>query len=230
MAMPNMSKMIGPLPLGAWLLVGAGGIGIALYTRNQNANATDTTALDGSGDAPDSAPSQYIQTQPPDGTGDVGGPPTDNDAWGTQAINYLIASGYDPAISDSAIRKYLASEALGAQEYTLVIVALRHLGATPELLPPPYFGPPTLPKPKPTPAPTPKPKPPPKPTPKPKPKPKPVPKPQHRTYKVQHGDTLWSISKHYYHNGALWPRIYHANTKLIKNPNRIQVGWVLTIP
>lgn len=51
-----------------------------------------------------------------------------------------------------------------------------------------------------------------------------------KTYKVKRGDTLWAIAKKYYGSGAKYPTIVNANKKLIKNPNKIQVGWKLTIP
>ena len=51
-----------------------------------------------------------------------------------------------------------------------------------------------------------------------------------RTYTVKRGDTLWAIAKKYYGNGAQYPKIVNANKSKIKNPNLIQIGWVLTIP
>lgn len=51
-----------------------------------------------------------------------------------------------------------------------------------------------------------------------------------KKYKVKKGDTLWAIAKKYYGSGAQYPKIVKANSKLIKNPNLIQIGWVLTIP
>ncbi|WP_227437464.1 LysM peptidoglycan-binding domain-containing protein [Clostridioides sp. ES-S-0006-03] len=51
-----------------------------------------------------------------------------------------------------------------------------------------------------------------------------------KTHRVGKGDSLWSLAKKYYGNGDLWKRIYDANKKLIKNPDIIQDGWVLTIP
>ena len=53
------------------------------------------------------------------------------------------------------------------------------------------------------------------------------------TYKkhtVKRGDTLWAIAKKYYGSGAKYTLIVNANKSKIKNPNRIQVGWVLSIP
>ncbi len=51
-----------------------------------------------------------------------------------------------------------------------------------------------------------------------------------RTYTVKSGDCLWKIAKQFYGNGAQYNKIYEANRDKIKDPNKIQVGWVLTIP
>lgn len=51
-----------------------------------------------------------------------------------------------------------------------------------------------------------------------------------RTYTVKKGDCLWKIAKQFYGNGALYTKIYDANTKAIANPNLIYVGQVFVIP
>lgn len=51
-----------------------------------------------------------------------------------------------------------------------------------------------------------------------------------RTYTVKRGDTLWKIAKQFYGNGALYTKIYDANTNKIANPNLIYVGQVFVIP
>ena len=51
-----------------------------------------------------------------------------------------------------------------------------------------------------------------------------------RTYTVKKGDCLWNIAKKYYGNGALYTKIYDANTSKIANPNLIYVGQKLVIP
>ena len=58
----------------------------------------------------------------------------------------------------------------------------------------------------------------------------PAPKTQPKTHKVVKGDTLWGLSKKYYGNGSQYMKIYNANTNILKNPNIIQIGQVLTIP
>lgn len=47
---------------------------------------------------------------------------------------------------------------------------------------------------------------------------------------VKSGDTLWGIAAKYYGNGSQYNKIYKANTKLIKDPNKISIGWKLLIP
>lgn len=50
------------------------------------------------------------------------------------------------------------------------------------------------------------------------------------TYTVQSGDSLSKISKHFYGDAHEYMRIYYANKDKIKDPDKIQVGWELTIP
>ena len=49
-------------------------------------------------------------------------------------------------------------------------------------------------------------------------------------YTVQKGDTLSNIAKRFYGDSSKWKIIYTANNNLIKDPNLIIDGWVLTIP
>lgn len=53
---------------------------------------------------------------------------------------------------------------------------------------------------------------------------------ENKTHTVVSGDTLWGIAKKYYGNGALYTKIYEANSGMIKNPNLIYPGQVFTIP
>lgn len=50
------------------------------------------------------------------------------------------------------------------------------------------------------------------------------------TYTVVKGDCLWNIAKKFYGSGAQYTKIYNANKGIIKNPNLIYPGQVLTIP
>lgn len=233
MAGMDLGKQMGPLPMGAWIVVVGAGLGIAYYTRNSGKNApipvTDTSGDPGVGTG---AVSDWVQTGPPSDSGNDTGPViATNDDWGRAAVNLLIAKGYDPTASDQAIRNYLSGSALSVTERALVNIALVALGSPPTPLPP---GPslPGIPTPKP---PTPKPPKPPTPTPKPPPH-----KPKVRYYTVVHNDNLWNIAKRYYGNPLKWVSIYNANRfghrradgtmGMIKTPNLIYPGWKLIIP
>jgi hypothetical protein len=51
-----------------------------------------------------------------------------------------------------------------------------------------------------------------------------------RTYRVVKGDCLWNISLKFYNKGSLWPRIYDANRKIIRDPHWIFPNQVFVIP
>lgn len=54
--------------------------------------------------------------------------------------------------------------------------------------------------------------------------------PMATTYTVVEGDNLTKISKNIYGKASKWTLIYEANADKIKNPDKLKVGTVLTIP
>jgi nucleoid-associated protein YgaU len=50
------------------------------------------------------------------------------------------------------------------------------------------------------------------------------------SYVVRSGDSLWAIAERLYGNGALWPAIYHANARIIANPDLIYPDQQFSIP
>jgi len=55
-------------------------------------------------------------------------------------------------------------------------------------------------------------------------------KAERRTYVVQSGDTLASISRRFYHSSTRWKEILDANRKSIEDPEKLRVGQSLIIP
>ncbi len=55
------------------------------------------------------------------------------------------------------------------------------------------------------------------------------PTPDFITYVIQRGDTLWRLAARYYGTGRFWTRIYQDNQAILRNPNLLRVGQVLTI-
>src|SRR6266545_2008064 len=51
-----------------------------------------------------------------------------------------------------------------------------------------------------------------------------------RTYVVQSGDTLFSISRKFYKSSKHWKKILEANRKNIRDPKKLTVGETLVIP
>jgi len=51
-----------------------------------------------------------------------------------------------------------------------------------------------------------------------------------RSYTVKSGDTLSKIAKEFYGDANAYHRIFEANRDKLKDPNKIDVGQVLTIP
>jgi LysM repeat protein len=51
---------------------------------------------------------------------------------------------------------------------------------------------------------------------------------QPSTYKVQKGDTLWSICEKYYGDATLWPKLWEMNP-FVTNPHLLKPGDVLTL-
>lgn len=221
----DLSRKVGPLPMGGWIAIVGGAIGFYEYRKNQNtvAPVIDTSATGVDSAVGDGSVGGFSSTMPSDNTTGIAPAPLTNEDWAQLRGNQLIAKGFNPAIVDSALRKYLdGSVGMSAQEFAIITEALA-MGLPPMILPAPAFAPPTIPKatiPSPTPIPS-------KGKPVVIPKPKPVSKPAVRHYTVKPGDTLSGIGKKY---GVSWQSIFNANKNKIKNPNVIHVGWILVIP
>jgi hypothetical protein len=146
MALPEfLTKKVAGAPAGVWI-VGLGGIvGFYLYTKNKSAGTTVAPATTGTGsggtvDASglgDYTPAGGFAGSSTDSTSSTSNTTyTDNNAWGTAAINYLVGHSYDAGTANQAITLYLASEQLTTQQQAMVNVVIGALGAPPQLVAP----------------------------------------------------------------------------------------------
>lgn len=224
---PDFSQKIGPLPLGAWVAIAGGGIGLYMLHRNKAAAAAAPASIDptasivGTGGA-GAVSESYVPT-----TGGVTTTTpaklTSNTQWGSQAFSWLAALGMNPTMADSAIRNYLDGRTLSVQENALISQVLGKYGTPPEQLPaaPPVpvvtpISPPPAP-----PAPAPVVQAPPQPV--------GIAPPRVNTYTVQRGDTLSGIAARYPDPAITWQSIFNANRGTINNPHLIYPGQVITI-
>lgn len=130
----DLGKQVGPLPLGAWVVVVLGGVGIAYYARQNNMEpepAVDTGGQPGVGDG---TVGGWVPNTP--ATGGTETPsPTNNEEWAYRAKQHLLAKNYPATTANSAIDKFVAGLQLSVQEYAMVGVAIAAIGAPPQTLP-----------------------------------------------------------------------------------------------
>lgn len=233
----DLGKQIGPLPLGAWVVVVGTGIGIAVYTRRQSVPTIEYEDGSSPVGVGEGGSGMWVDLTPPTESAALAPAIVTLEDWGKAAIRYLIAEGYDPGIADSAVRKYLAGEQLSLREFTLIGLALAKIGPTPVILPPPYYDTPPLPKEtKPiTSNPS---------TPVINPPPTTNPTSAFRYITVEkwpaQNSTLSGISKTAYGTYSRWPDLYNANRAgtiradgtpgMVVNPDLIYAGWRILIP
>jgi LysM repeat protein len=234
----DLGKQIGPLPLGAWIAVVGGGLAITYWQRNAGSN-------DGGGEVPeDTGPDAndvgtgpgWTAVPPPSTAPTDGNTPKfeSNEAWGQAAINWLIAQGYSPGISSSAITKALNGGVdingvkMSIQEWSLWSLALTKFGSPPypvNVAPPTNVPGPINPSPKP---PTPKP---------PTPKPPSNKVPPYYDVVAKRGDSVSKIAARYHKD---WRTVWNFNLRYrppataailrARGPNVIFAGTHIWVP
>lgn len=241
----DFGKQVGPLPLGAWVIVVGGGLGIAVWQRRSAATSDPTPVQDTSGDTGvGTGPGAVGITVPILPGTDTGAITYDtNEAWGQAAINWLIAQGYNPGVSSSAITKALnggtdvSGNKMSVQEWSLWSLALTHFGSPPYpvTVSPPTSVPGPVTKP-PSPVPLPSPKPPPT---KPKPPWRPPTEkvPPYHVVTAVHGDTISKIAGRSHKD---WRTVWNFNLKYrskataaimrARGPNLIFAGTTIWVP
>lgn len=148
-------KKLGPFPVTVWVGILGGGLVLGLVARHFTKSSPAPATVDPNADATGIAAVRLVADPGGSGAGTTPtGKPTTNLVWGQMAVEYLIGSGQDPALSQRAIGLFLEGQAVTAQEQALISAAIRALGPPPESTPPVQVVPPKDP-PGPPPIPTP---------------------------------------------------------------------------
>ncbi len=143
-----LGKQVGPLPLGAWVAVVGGSLGIAYYARNamgspynegsELSGAYTPDAIYGSGGSGIVGIGDGAAPEGPIALATI----TNNDEWAARVYRELIASGYNILTVDTMIRKVLEGLPLTQQEQQLYAIAIQKVGPLPTV--PPYVENPTV--------------------------------------------------------------------------------------
>ena len=149
----QLGKKIGPLPLGAWLVIG--GVVVWYVWKRQKASGSGSGAsTDSAGNVGTIDPATgYVYGSSQDtaalsagtdtgagstSTGVTSGSTTagtyaDNNAWARAAINYLVGLGVDPSVANEAVQQFLASQVLTPEQQGDVNLAIQGIGSPPTL-------------------------------------------------------------------------------------------------
>lgn len=150
--LPDLGKMVGPLPLGAWVAAVGGSLVVATLVRRRQAAAADDVPVLTSGQVPYPYDPQPLQPATYGGVwglaGAPSGPPATptintNTDWERAASTVLIGKGYEAYATQQALRAYLRGlDPLTPQQQAIVEAALQQVGLPPQ---PPTAVPPAPP-------------------------------------------------------------------------------------
>lgn len=159
-----LTRKLGPFPVGIWLIVIAGGLGIGLYSRRSFTDKSSTEEVDPTTTAGGTMLGGNTSgganaTQPGTGVNGLGGPVIGtNEEWYSWAYTQLVGRGFSNAGAiQAALSKFLQGQQLNDAEQRIVDAALQYGGLPPQLLPPVQYTPvsPVIPNPPTTPPTTP---------------------------------------------------------------------------
>lgn len=134
----NLGEQIGPLPLGAWLGVVAGGVGLGFLGRRKRATVATSSAPVKATTAPDSSSMGAVQyVGAGSGTTTMGTPKyATNEEWATAAAAYLIGRGTLASRATNALSHVLypdASHPTSSEDSALYNMAAAGVGLPPNL-------------------------------------------------------------------------------------------------
>jgi nucleoid-associated protein YgaU len=138
----NLGPKLGPLPVGAWAVVAAGGLWLGQRRKQQANDAATVDDTGGQLDAGVDTGGGLEETGTPvefDDGGDGGAVAAgyaDNQAWAAAAVTACISAGVAPTVAHSATVKFLSGDPLNVAEMHAVNVAIGAIGEPPDGAPP----------------------------------------------------------------------------------------------
>lgn len=129
----DLGKQVGPLPMGAWVAIVAGGLGLGFFINRNQSKAPATSPVDQSVGV---GGGQVLSPDDPTVATPTPVVEMDNEAWKRQAVNWLITQGQDPVAAELALRKYLDGQTLSVKERAMVALVLTKFGSQPEPIAP----------------------------------------------------------------------------------------------
>lgn len=133
----QLTKMVGPFPIGVWLLIVVGGLGVA-YVLQRGTKSSGGDSADGEDAGPVTAGVPFLPYGATvlgiDNSRDEEQQADTNARWVDRMIVLLGAAGYDRLAVQSALLRYVQGAPLSAAECAIVQVALVY-GLPPEPVP-----------------------------------------------------------------------------------------------
>jgi hypothetical protein len=132
---PDLGKKVGPLPLGVWIAVLLGGLGLAYFINKRQGGGSSTPMEEQLGAEPGVGVGggQQFESSPPVITDPTPSGYETNDQWARAAILYLLSEGKDPNESTLALSRYISEQPLTNAQQALVGLAINKLGPPPFL-------------------------------------------------------------------------------------------------
>lgn len=131
---PDLGKKVGPLPLGVWIAVLLGGLGLAYFiNKRQGGGSTPIEERLATEPGVGVGGGQQFENSPPVITDPTPKGYETNDQWARAAILYLLSEGKDPNESTLALSRYISEQPLTSAQQALVGLAINKLGPPPFL-------------------------------------------------------------------------------------------------
>jgi hypothetical protein len=134
---PDLGQMVGPLPLGGWVAVVGGGLGLAYVARRRGDGGDEEEVI-----IPEVAP--FPSTPATSGPrllspalpAEPSAPPiTDNGEWVSLAIRALVTKGYSPYQTQQCLQRFLEGVIQGEPCASIVSAAIQAVGPPPNPAP-----------------------------------------------------------------------------------------------